>query len=88
MGGWEVEKPEEKLSEGLRPLFLCGWQALLELDLHKGSVLRPPGVNRGNNVCGIEGGDQLLDGAQLFGKVKLRQVDGHPGGSEEFLGGD
>ena len=73
--------PEEELSEGSRPLFLCGWQ----LVLHKGSVVRPPGVNRGNNVCGkVEGGDQLLDRVELFGKVKLGQVDGHPGGVEEF----
>ena len=53
--------PEEELGESFGPLSLCGWQALLELILHEGSVVRPPRVNRGNDVCGkVEGGDQLL----------------------------
>ena len=54
--------PEKELGESFRPLFLCGRQALLELLLHEGSVVRPPRVNRGNDVCGeVEGGDQLLN---------------------------
>ena len=53
--------PEEELGESFGPLSLCGWQALLELILHEGSVVRPPRVNRGNDVSGeVEGGDQLL----------------------------
>ena len=81
--------PEKELGESFRPLFLCGRQALLELLLHEGSVVRPPGVNRGNDVCGeVEGGDQLLNGTQLLGKVQLGQVDSHPDVERAFLGGD
>ena len=55
-------RPEEELGESFGPLSLCGWQALLELILHEGSVVRPPRVNRGNDVSGeVEGGDELLN---------------------------
>ena len=54
--------PEKELGESFRPLPLCGRQALLELIHHEGSVVRPPRVNRGNDVCGkVEGGDQLFN---------------------------